>query len=138
MKQPILLLMATVLAVGLTAATLYALEPPEGMIPITIPEGAVTRKPHVEFPHAPHVAMKMKCTTCHHTLKGKDDVPVPCASSGCHDLANPKNVAEKAMPSYFRNAFHGQKRSCNACHWALKKAGKPHGPTDCKGCHIQQ
>ncbi|MES9997049.1 cytochrome c3 family protein [Desulfovibrio aminophilus] len=107
--------------------------PPDDAIGVAVPQGAATRMPRVLFPHAAHA--DRDCTTCHHKWDMASEQR-KCSSQGCHDLANPANTKEKADWRYFRNAFHGRQFSCNACHWALRKAKKPTGPTECKQCHI--
>lgn len=99
---------------------------------LTVPEGAVLFMPQVRFSHDAHDSVD--CMTCHH--KGHEDgQPVGCTAAGCHDLvkADPANQAEDYR--YFRNAFHGLIRSCNACHLERQEKSLPGGPTNCQGCH---
>ncbi len=99
---------------------------------ITVPAGAKLMRPAVVFPHAAHKAVE--CSTCHHTgyVDGKS---LACASAGCHDKADTGSAEAMAVPSYYRNAFHGKDRGCMPCHQKLLDAGKAAGPTSCKDCH---
>lgn len=99
---------------------------------IHVPDGASLSMPVVRFSHDAHKSED--CVTCHH--KGHEDGKVPlCTTSGCHDavLANPANPTEDYR--YFRNAFHGLKNSCNACHTERERLLQAGGPTNCQGCH---
>lgn len=110
-----------------------AQEAPKDPVVIGVPAGANIKKPKVAFPHAKHAALQ--CEACHHMLKDKPEV-YSCSSKGCHDLGNPSSSEERKSMVYFRNAFHANSKvSCNGCHKALKKEGKPAGPTSCKKCH---
>ena len=56
------------------------------------------------------------------------------------DELNPKKTEQEAWeelkvsggPAKLKDHFH---KNCLTCHKALKKEGKPTGPTSCKGCH---
>jgi len=102
--------------------------PPRIGTPVSLPEQFKATKARVLFPHQPHAALA--CTGCHHPGY-KDDKIMRCTSSGCHD----RQETDTGDPRYFRNAFHGPKTSCLACHEAGKSQDKPHGPVDCAGCH---
>lgn len=105
-------------------------------VTVTVPQGAKLAKPRVPFPHEAHTPT-VDCGTCHH--KGYvDGGPMKCASAGCHDVvvdAETGTPQQRADPRYFRNAFHGEGPSCNACHARLLAAGKAAGPLDCRDCH---
>jgi hypothetical protein len=114
------------------AGSLHAVEPPPNEVLISVPEGAKLKYARVSFSHDPH--MQFDCMACHHQWDGNSPQD-KCSTSGCHDLANPSSPEEMWASAYFRQAFHGEERSCNACHQRLRKAGRPTGPTGCKGCH---
>ncbi|MEG6506287.1 cytochrome c3 family protein [Nitratidesulfovibrio sp. 1201_IL3209] len=105
-------------------------------VTVTVPQGAKLAKPRVPFPHEAHTPT-VDCGTCHH--KGYvDGGPMKCTSAGCHDVvvdAETGTPQERADPRYFRNAFHGEGPSCNACHARLLAAGKAAGPVECRDCH---
>lgn len=130
-----------VVAIAVVAGTLFfalawAQTAPEEPLQISVPEGAELKMARVMVPHAPHAAAGIECAQCHHTWDQAAGDPVACASSGCHDLANPATTEEKQSPAYFRNAFHAPvDQSCNGCHKTRKDAGESHGPTGCPDCH---
>ena len=105
-------------------------------VTVTVPQGARLTKPRVPFPHGAHTPT-VDCGTCHH--KGYvDGGPMRCASKDCHDVvvdAETGSSKDRENPRYFRNAFHGEGPSCNACHAKLLAAGKAAGPTECRDCH---
>jgi hypothetical protein len=79
----------------------------------------------VTLPHKAHVDKGIACTECHHTWKKEErDTPQKCAE--CHKA---EDKGEKGL----KRAYHKQ---CMDCHKALKKEGKPTGPTTkCSECH---
>lgn len=105
-------------------------------VTVTVPQEAKLAKPRVPFPHEAHTPT-VDCGTCHH--KGYvDGGPMKCASKDCHDMvvdAETGTPKDRENPRYFRNAFHGEGPSCNACHARLLAAGKAAGPTECRDCH---
>lgn len=105
-------------------------------VTVTVPQGAKLAKPRVPFPHEAHTPT-VDCGTCHH--KGYvDGGPMKCASKDCHDVvvdAETGSPKDRESPRYFRNAFHGEGPSCNACHAKLLAASKAAGPTECRDCH---
>ncbi|MDR3045667.1 MAG: cytochrome c family protein [Desulfovibrio sp.] len=105
-------------------------------VTVTVPQGAKLAKPRVPFPHEAHTPT-VDCGTCHH--KGYvDGGPMKCASKDCHDVvvdAETGTPKDRENPRYFRNAFHGEGPSCNACHARLLAAGKAAGPVECRDCH---
>ncbi len=84
-------------------------------------EGA--KKPPVVYSHTKHATVAADCKTCHHKWNGEGN-PQKCES--CHKA---KKEGKKVN---LKNAAH---KKCRGCHRSLKKAGKKHGPTPCKGCH---
>lgn len=86
-------------------------------------EGA--KFPPTEFTHKKHAEdYKIACKECHH----KDEDPAKgvkkCIS--CHDIAEAKGDAPKAMDAYHKN--------CIDCHKKENEAGKA-APTKCNDCH---
>lgn len=79
----------------------------------------------VTLSHKLHVDKGVACTECHHTWKkAESKTPQKCAE--CHKA---DDKGEKGL----KRAYH---KNCMDCHKALKKAGKPTGPTTkCSGCH---
>ncbi|UZP66223.1 cytochrome c3 family protein [Desulfovibrio mangrovi] len=134
MRFHVTLASIVILTVSVAAfAAAPAAKAPADPISITVPEGTALKKSIVSFPHAKHAGET--CVTCHHTME-KNPEQLTCSSKGCHDLGNPTTKEEKKSMVYFRNAYHADvPASCNGCHKARKKEGKPAGPTDCKGCH---
>jgi hypothetical protein len=95
----------------------------------------------VTFSHKKHNAdYKVPCTECHHVYAdGKNtwkqgDAVQEC--DACHSEAKApagaKMSKEEKIQKYYYSAIH---ENCLGCHKALKKEGKPTGPTSCKGCH---
>ncbi len=119
MKKLIALLMASAFMFVFAAMT-FAM--PKAPAKVTISD-IQKRKPAVTFSHEMH-AKKFGCKECHHKWKGGDAVPEKC--SKCHGK---KKEGKKPK---LKNAFH---KKCKGCHKAMKKEGKPTGPTSCKGCH---
>jgi hypothetical protein len=100
--------------------------------PITI-EG---KKP-VTFNHAPHLALGLKCGTCHHdashnplTAEAISALPSgdQLACENCHNQNFANAKLQKRM-----NVFHTR---CRECHKAGVNGKK--GPTKCGDCHHQQ
>jgi hypothetical protein len=76
-------------------------------------------------PHKAHVDKGVACTECHHTWK-KEESATPQKCAECHK-------AEDKGKTGLKSAYHTQ---CMGCHKALKKEGKPTGPTvKCSECH---
>jgi hypothetical protein len=105
------------------------------------------KKGLVTFTHKKHnVDYKIPCADCHHVYKDgknvfKEGDPVQkCAE--CHSEAKapsgkdaPKMSKEEKIKKYYYSAIH---ENCAGCHKALKKEGKPTGPTTCKECHPKE
>lgn len=116
---------------------LAAMEAPEGVIALTVPEGVKATQPRVDFNHKFHV--EFDCTECHHQWDGQSGVQ-PCNASGCHDEYDNRG----AFKSYYR-AFHTRVepgkdyQSCMNCHRTRQGEGKKGGPTTCakgRSCHV--
>lgn len=128
MNRNLVIPLALLAALALTAAAAFAVDAPADM-EITVPEGATATKSPVAFSHTGHAALD--CQACHHKWDGASPVQ-GCATDGCHT-----DVAAKKGDDSFYMAFHdrGSETSCVGCHFALKKAGSPTGPVSCNDCH---
>lgn len=81
--------------------------------------------PPVQFSHGKHSTdYKVDCKVCHH--KEADPKAKAQKCTECHDPAEAKNEACKAM-----DAFH---KNCINCHKKEAEAGKA-APTKCNECH---
>jgi hypothetical protein len=80
----------------------------------------------VRFAHKRHAALIKDCTKCHHFRPKDENALETTRCSACHqdpfNADHPERIGLKA-------AYHQQ---CMECHKAEAK-----GPTDCKGCHLQ-
>jgi len=86
-------------------------------------EGA--KFPPVKFSHAKHSTdYKVDCKVCHH--KEADPKVKVQKCTDCHDPAEAKNGASKAMDAYHKN--------CIDCHKKAVEEGKA-APTKCNECH---
>jgi hypothetical protein len=140
-KRSLLVLTAVALGMAFLVAGVYATQPVPETITMDSKVFSKHKKALVTFSHKKHhVDYKIACTECHHVYKDcknvwkeGDDVQ-KCDT--CHTEANaPKGeqLAKKEMiKKYYYSAIH---ENCKSCHKALKKAGKPAGPTACQGCH---
>jgi hypothetical protein len=142
MKKPSLIVsLVAVLTLGFLFAVVYATQQAPDTITMDSKVFLKHKKALVTFSHKKHhVDYKIACTDCHHTFndcknvwKEGDDVQ---KCDACHSEAKaPKGekLAKKEMiKKYYYSAIH---ENCKSCHNALKKAGKPTGPTACQGCH---
>lgn len=124
MKKLVSLL--AILAFALVATYAMAAQTPPETVTI---KAAQAKKGPVEFPHAKHMKLVDKCSTCHHTNEGLTAANVEGvkACSECHlDPAEATTPSMREM-SMKKNPFH---ELCINCH---KEQGK--GPTKCADCH---
>ena len=113
MKKLLVLVVTVFVALGLSLGTALAADAPKGPIKVTNFGG----KDAVTFDHAKHGGAK--CADCHHNEK---DGKFKCGE--CHKK-------EKDKASSLKDAAHGDKGACKACHFgdkATKKLG-------CPSCH---
>jgi hypothetical protein len=104
------------------------------------------KKSLVTFSHKKHnVDYGIACADCHHTYTDgkntwKEGDPVQ-ACEECHTGGKPAASEAKGMSDedkikgYLYYAIH---ENCKGCHTALKKEGKPTGPTSCSQCHPKE
>ncbi|MCS7203327.1 MAG: cytochrome c family protein [Thermodesulfovibrio sp.] len=86
-------------------------------------EGA--KFPPTEFTHKKHAEdYKIDCKDCHHKDPNPAEKVEKCIS--CHDIAEAKGGAPKAMDAYHKN--------CIDCHKKENEAGKS-APVKCNECH---
>lgn len=86
-------------------------------------EGA--KFPPVDFTHKKHIEnYKVDCKVCHHKDANPAEKAQKCTT--CHDIAEAKDNAPKAMDAYHKN--------CIDCHKKENEAGKA-APTKCNECH---
>lgn len=100
-------------------------------VQIHVPDNTVLMMPPVKFAHESHTPL-IDCATCHHT-----GAQSKCVSSGCHDIADEENAQGAEGYRYFRQAFHGRDKSCEACHTSRQEQGLPAGPVGCQDCHLE-
>jgi len=80
----------------------------------------------VRFAHKRHAALANDCSVCHHFRPKAEEALETTRCSACHqDSFNPDHPERIGLKA----AYHQQ---CMECH---QEQGK--GPTDCKGCHLQ-
>lgn len=126
MKTGKLLAVAIFLGVICSAAA-FAVEVPHTIIKLG------SRRP-VGFNHEPHLALGLKCGTCHHDAAGeplKQEKVLGLAEAGalhCRSCHNADFKDEKLRS--LRLVLH---RSCKGCHKAGVNGVK--GPTRCVVCH---
>lgn len=138
MKQTKLVVMIMWIIWGIFITSSMAIESPE-TIEMKDSLGKTKNPTYtpVVMPHKKHE--KLKCETCHHKWTDKNQPPLKCTSSGCHDLFNAKGKQMMDKKSaYF--AFHDRKsnHSCMGCHFTNKKQNKVTGPLVCKKCHVKK
>ena len=80
----------------------------------------------VRFAHKRHATLTKDCSKCHHYRPKDKDALETTRCSACHQDSFNKNYPDRIG---LKAAYHQQ---CIKCH---KDEAK--GPTDCKGCHLQ-
>ena len=143
MKRSLLVLTALAMGVVFVFAVAYASDPADTM---TMQSKLFEKhtKGLVTFTHKKHnVDYKIPCADCHHVYKdGKNvwkegDAVDKC--DACHSEAKApkgdKSPKAEKIKKYYYSAIH---ENCSGCHKALKKEGKPTGPSSCKDCHPKQ
>jgi len=80
----------------------------------------------VRFAHKRHAALTKDCSVCHHFRPKDENALETTRCSACHqDSFNPDHPERIGLKA----AYHKQ---CMECHQEQSK-----GPTDCKGCHLE-
>ena len=141
MKRPVLALAVAALSVVFLFAVVNATQECPETITMESNVFPTHTKGLVTFSHKKHQTdYKIPCTECHHTYTdGKNtwkegDAVQKC--DACHSEAKApageQMSKEEKIQKYYYSAIH---ENCLGCHKAMKKEGKPTGPTSCKECH---
>jgi hypothetical protein len=133
--SPVLVVLACVFAIGLTAVWLQAqtATEPDTVLMKRATIGVVT------FEHKLHAHdRKVACETCHHPAR--PGVPMKTPQQACSTCHTSKPAAP--MKTSNRDAFHdalARKGTCIDCHIELnaKAAKKEVAPVRCATCHIK-
>lgn len=73
----------------------------------------------VNFPHHMHQSTIGDCSVCHSIFPQE------------------KGAIQNAVANKALKKKQVMNKTCIKCHRDLKKAGKTHGPTSCKKCHVK-
>ena len=134
--SPVLVVLACLLAIGLSAVWLQAqtVKEPDTVLMKRAPLGVVT------FEHQLHAHdRKAACATCHHPARA--GVPMKTPHQACSTCHTAKPVAP--MKTSNRDAYHdalARKGVCIDCHLEAnaKAAKKVVAPVRCATCHVKE